>query len=373
VITETSEWAPGWVAIDGASVHSTGAGHPPAALAAAARENTDHVQEIVAPGFVDMHVHGALGHDFATADVSEARRIVRHHRLRGTTTLIASVASSPPADLRAAIERLAPLVEEGLLGGLHLEGPYLAPRFRGAHDLALLRPLDLGEVQSLVQLGRGTVRVVTLAPEVPGADAVIRWLRANGVRVALGHSGADAATAARAVDAGATIATHLFNGMPPLHHRDVGIAGALLLDERVTVELILDVHHLSGSALELVRRCAPGRFAAVSDAMAATGLRDGEYRVAGSRVRVVNGVATLVEGGTLAGSTITVIDALTALRANRSLSLADALRATSVTASRALGMAPALSPGSPADLVVLRTDGRDLTLNAVMRDGCWVS
>jgi N-acetylglucosamine-6-phosphate deacetylase len=303
-------------------------------------------RDLVVPGFVDLHAHGALGHDFATCSADQARAAVAHHAGRGTTTMVASIATGTPDATVAALRRLGPLVDEGVLAGLHLEGPWLSPARRGAHAAELLHAPAPAEVDAYLDAAGGTLRVVTLAPELPGAlDAVAR-LTAAGVVVAIGHTDADAGTVTRAVDAGARLVTHVFNGMPPLHHRAPGPVGVALTDPRLHVEAIVDGHHLDDVTVDLVRRSTGGRMVLVSDAMAATGCDDGRYRIAGSDVVVSDGVAMLADGSSLAGSTSTVLDGFLRLLA-AGTSLDEAVAASSGRALALLGL-----PASPDRIVV---------------------
>lgn len=303
-------------------------------------------RDLVVPGFVDLHVHGALGHDFASCSADQARAAVAHHASRGTTTMVASIATGTPDATVAALRRLGPLVDEGVLAGLHLEGPWLSPARRGAHAAELLHAPTPAEVDTYLDAAAGTLRVVTLAPELPGAlDAVAR-LTAAGVVVAIGHTDADADTVTRAVDAGARLVTHVFNGMPPLHHRAPGPVGVALTDPRLHVEAIVDGHHLDDVTVDLVRRSTGGRMVLVSDAMAATGCDDGRYRIAGSDVVVSDGVAMLADGSSLAGSTSTVLDGFLRLLA-AGTSLDEAVAASSGRALALLGL-----PASPDRIVV---------------------
>jgi N-acetylglucosamine-6-phosphate deacetylase len=347
---------PGWLEIDDGIVVARGTGLREGPLGT------------VIPGFVDIHAHGALGHDVGSTDAAGLAAVVGYHADRGTTSLVASVATAPLADLDAAVAFLRPFVENGDLAGTHLEGPYLSPLRRGAHNPALLRAPALGEIRALVATGGGTVRMITIAPELDGAEESVRWLSAHGIVAAVGHSDADAATARAAFGWGATVVTHLFNGMRPLHHREPGIVGAALSDERVTVELILDGQHVAAEVAEIVRRSAPGRLALVSDSMSATGCGDGEYDLAGSAVRVSNGVATLVVGDSLAGSTSTVSTGF-GLLASLGTPLPEAVAITSSTPARALGLPEPLAVGSPADLLVV--DGGRVA--RVMRRGAWLA
>jgi N-acetylglucosamine-6-phosphate deacetylase len=351
----------GWLEIDDGIVVDRGPGER-------ATGSRDGALAAVIPGFVDIHAHGALGHDVGSTDAAGLAAVVGYHAARGTTSLVASVATAPLAALHEAVAFLRPFVENGDLAGTHLEGPYLSPLRRGAHNPALLREPRIDEVRGLVDAGAGTLRMITVAPELSGAEESIRWLAAHGVVVAVGHSDADAAAARAAFGWGATVVTHLFNGMRPLHHRDPGLVGAALADDRVTVELILDGQHVAAEAAEIVRRSAAGRLALVSDSMSATGCGDGDYDLAGSAVRVSNGVATLVVGDSLAGSTSTVSTGFGILH-ETGTPLPEAVAITSTTPARALGLAEPLAVGSPADLLVV-DGGR---VERVMRRGAWLA
>jgi N-acetylglucosamine-6-phosphate deacetylase len=362
IVRGTDDLGAGWIGIEGDTIVALGSGTPPEAP-------REHIAGSVVPGFVDIHCHGALGSDFGSADDGGVRSIIDHHARRGTTRLIASLASAPLDVLETQLRLLGGFVTRGELDGIHLEGPYLSVGHRGAHDPALLRTPDLTEMESLVEAGAGGVRMVTIAPELPGAEAVIRRLVERGIVVAIGHTSCDAETARAAIGWGATVMTHLFNGMPALHHREPGPAAVGLLDDRITAELILDGHHVSPEFVELARRSAGARVALVSDAMAATGCGDGEYRIGGSAVRVHGGVAMLSDGSSLAGSTITVADGFHTLVDRLGWSLATAIEATSSAAARAIRLPRSgLETGADADLVVVQEG----TVARVMRRGAWL-
>jgi len=328
------------------------------------------------PGFVDLHTHGGGGHSFTDADPAEARRAAGFHLRHGTTTLLASLVTSPPSVLRAAVTAYAPLVADGTIAGIHLEGPYLAAARCGAQPAAHLRDPSLAELRELIRLGAGTVRMVTLAPELPGALAAIRLLVGHGVRAAVGHTDATYEQTRAAVTAGATVATHLCNGMPPPHHRAPGPVAALLAAEQVVCELIPDGVHLHPGMLRLaVAAAGPDRIALVTDAIAAAGMPDGRYALGGQSVVVTDGVARLADGdrpGPLAGSTLTMAEALRRTVA-AGVPLVAAVRMAATTPARVLGLADrlgAVAPGLRADLVEL---DRDLRVRRVMRAGRWVT
>jgi N-acetylglucosamine-6-phosphate deacetylase len=328
----------------------------------------------VVPGFVDIHVHGGGGASYSSGDPEECLRAARLHRSHGTTTTLASLVTGDIDDLCRQAAVLSELTEDGELAGVHFEGPFISEARCGAHDPALLRDPDPAVVRKLVDAARGTARMLTLAPELPGGLESVRLLADSGVIAAVGHTDADYDSALRAVDAGATVATHLFNAMPSIHHRHPGPIPALLEDERVTVELVNDGIHVHPSVLGLAfHRAGAGRVALITDAMGAAGMGDGVYPLGPMRVRVEQGVARLVEGGTIAGSTLTLDAALRHAVLVGHLPVEKAVRALSATPARLLGIddrVGSLEPGKDADLVVL-DEGFELV--AVMRRGEWIA
>ncbi|WP_051717759.1 N-acetylglucosamine-6-phosphate deacetylase [Streptomyces megasporus] len=327
----------------------------------------------IVPGFVDMHVHGGGGASFSAGSAEEALRVVATHRAHGTTTMVASTVTGHLDDLARQAGVLSELVEQGDLAGLHFEGPFISPHRCGAHDPALLRDPDPADVRKLLDAARGTARMVTLAPELPGGLDSVRLLADHGVIAAVGHTDADYGATLEAVEAGATVATHLFNAMPTMLHREPGPVAALLEDERVTVELINDGTHLHPAVLELAfARAGAERVAFVTDAMGAAGMGDGVYPLGPLQVRVTGGVARLVEGGSIAGSTLTLDTALRRAVTVDGLPVEDAVMALSTSPARLLGVADRVGTieiGKDADLVVLDAEYR---LTGVMRKGEWV-
>lgn len=360
----TSPARPGWVRIDAAVISGRGDGRAPEELAASA---TVVRADLVTPGLVDIHVHGAHGVDFAQVGV-DPRSAIDHHHASGTTTLVASLATGSAEATVRRVRELQPYLAAGDLAGLHLEGPWLSSKRRGAHAPELLRAPDPREIDALLEAGTGGIRMVTLAPELPGAfDAIATLVRSN-VVVAIGHTDADAETTSRAIDAGASIVTHLFNGMAPLHHRRPGVVGTALARGDVALELIADGVHLDDTVVDLVIRSAGDRLLLVSDAMAATGLGDGQYELAGSRVTVSRGVAQLSDGSSLAGSTSTLGAILRRLRA-RGVAADVVATAASARPSAALTLsAPLLGIGDAADLVVF-----DGSATRTLRGGRWLA
>ncbi|WP_378786135.1 N-acetylglucosamine-6-phosphate deacetylase [Nonomuraea fastidiosa] len=295
------------------------------------------------------------------------------HRRHGTTTTVASLVTDTVEGLTRAAAALAELCDEGLLAGVHFEGPYIAKARCGAHDPTLLREPSPQEFAGLVKAARGHARMVTIAPELPGALDTIRMAADEGVIAAIGHSDADYEQTIAGIDAGATVATHLYNAMPPLGHRAPGPVAALLDDERVTVELINDGVHVHAAMLRLAYEVAgPGRTMLVTDAMSATGLGDGDYVLGPMQVHVRDGVARLAEGGSIAGSTLTMDVAFRRAVQELGMSLPDAVQVTSLTPARVLGLADrigSIAVGKAADLVVLSDS---LQVDGVLKDGVWI-
>jgi N-acetylglucosamine-6-phosphate deacetylase len=289
---------------------------------------------IAAPGFVDVHIHGFAGVDFATADADGYRRAREALLETGVTSFHPSFITAPEAELVAALREVPP----GL--GAHLEGPFISSDRLGMHPAAARRDPDVDLLERLLAAGR--VAHVTLAPELPRALELVDLLVARGVTVASGHTDATDEQAHAAFDRGARHVTHLFNAMRPFRHRDPGIAGAALVRDDVTVELILDGNHVADDAARLALRTARGRVVLVTDALAAARIGDGNWHMGSVAVNVRDGVARLRDG-TLAGSVLTMPDAIR-----------DFVR-IGATVEEALFAASrrSLAPGAAADIVVL--------------------
>lgn len=279
---------------------------------------------MILPGLVDLHCHGAVGGDFPSGDGKAARTAVDFLHRSGTTTLLASLVTAGRGDLLSAMGTLRLLAEEGLIAGIHAEGPFLSHARCGAQDPRFLREPDVGLLGDMLDAAGGHLRTMTYAPELPGADAVVRMLAQHGVTPSLGHTDADArTTAASLTDAAELLAafghgtvtrptvTHLFNGMPPLHHRSPGpVAACLRLAGAGTaaVELIADGAHLDPETVRMVFELVGAQnVALVTDSMAATGLPDGDYELGPQPVSVSGAVARL-SNGSLAGGTATLLD-----------------------------------------------------------------
>ena len=331
----------------------------------------------VLPGFVDVHCHGGGGHSLANGDPDSARAAAAFHASRGTTTLVASLISSTHGFLLDATRALKPLVADGTLAGVHYEGPYISAAKCGAHRVEVLRDPDLSELTELIEAGQlegavGAVKMVTIAPELPGAIEAIEFLDQRGVVPAIGHTNASYEQTAAGIDAGAQAATHLFNAMRAFNHREPGPIPALLDDERIFSEIVADPVHLHPGTMRFAFDTSlPAWTLLVSDAMDAAGLGDGRYQLGRHEVEVVDGVATVAGTDVIAGSTITLLDAFrnTVRLAGQSMEAASQM--ASATPAELLGLndVGAIETGKYADAVVLDDD---LNLVSVLRRGLWV-
>jgi N-acetylglucosamine-6-phosphate deacetylase len=306
---------------------------------------------LAVPGFVDLQVNGFGGVDFLEADADGYRQAGEALLQTGVTAYLPTFITAPEDELKEALAEV-PLVGEGpRVLGVHLEGPFLAPGRLGAHPPSARRDPDPALLERL--LAAGPVRLVTIAPELPGADDLIGLLTARGIVVSCGHTDASFDDATLAFDRGARTVTHLFNAMRPFGHRDPGIAGAALARDDVVVQIILDGVHLAPATAAVVWRAARGRVALVTDAVAGAGAADGPYSLAGVDVEVRDGVVRGPDGQ-LAGSVLTMIEAVRNLHA-LGASLEDAVGAATAVPARVLG-APTLGRlevDLPADVVVL--------------------
>jgi N-acetylglucosamine-6-phosphate deacetylase len=368
VVLEQGVCRPGWVETSGQRIVGCGSGLPPRPA------DVDMPEALIVPGFVDIHTHGGGGASYTDGNDADILHAAMFHRQHGTTTTLASLVTTSPADLLTAVRVLAESTRAGAVAGIHLEGPWLSAARCGAHDPKLLRDPDPAEIDALLAAGGGAVRMVTVAPERAGShDAIARFVDA-GVVVAVGHTDATYEQTRRAVALGATVGTHLFNAMRPVHHREPGPALALLEDARVTVELIADGVHVHPAMLRAVIDSAGAdRVALVTDATAAAGLGDGEFRLGAVQIDVVEQVARVRGTSTIAGSTATMdqlFRAAAGLGSDRDAALAAAVQMTSTTPARALGLdrVGCLRAGADANLVVL---DRDLQVTRVMADGEW--
>lgn len=324
----------------------------------------------VVPGFVDVHIHGAGGHDVMEGDARALDRITATVARHGTTSIVATTVTAPVEDTCRSLQRIARYVRahenaesEGLAAeilGVHLEGPFISKARRGVHPPdALARP-SVTTLGKFIEAADNLVKIVTLAPELPGALELVAAAVAAKIVAAIGHTDADYDQARAAIQAGARHAVHMYNAMRPFEHRDPGVVGAILTDPEVTAEVIADLVHVAGPAIQvLIGTKGFDAVLLVSDGIAATGMPDGKYRLGNFEVSVKDGVARNSEGK-LAGSTLTMDRALRNI-VGIGVPLQDAVRMATVLPARRLGLAGKkgiIAVGSDADLVALTPDLR---------------
>ncbi|MGC0273636.1 N-acetylglucosamine-6-phosphate deacetylase [Pseudactinotalea sp. Z1739] len=362
MITDGAEHTDGWVAFTGAGITAVGTGAAPDAA------QVVHGTGLLIPGLIDIHCHGGAGGAFAggTEAIDQG---LGYHRRHGTTRSVLSMVTATIPNLRDQVSDARQVcAADPLVLGIHLEGPWLSPAHRGAHDQALLREPTEADIDAMLTAADGYLAQVTIAPELTGAHRAIEQLLRAGVRVAVGHSAVDYDQAGAAFDAGASILTHAFNAMAPIHHRAPGPVLAATERDGVTCEVINDGVHVHPRVVRLLHEMAPGRIAYVTDAMAAAGCADGAYELGGQAVTVTDGVPRLDSTGSIAGSTLTM-DAAVRQAVRIGIPLPDAIQAATSTPARTLGLADrfgSLAPGYAADAVLLDTG---LQVEQVWADG----
>jgi N-acetylglucosamine-6-phosphate deacetylase len=324
----------------------------------------------VVPGFVDVHIHGAGGHDVMEGDARALDRITSTVAKHGTTSIVATTVTAPVEDTCRSLQGIARYIRahenaesDGLAAeilGIHLEGPFISKARRGVHPPDALAKPSVATLGKFIEAADGLVKIVTVAPELPGALELIAAAVAAKIVAAIGHTDADYDQARAAIHAGARHAVHMYNAMRPFEHRDPGVVGAILTDPEVTAEVIADLVHVAGPAIQvLIGTKGFDTVLLVSDGIAATGMPDGKYRLGNFEVSVKDGVARNSEGK-LAGSTLTLDRALRNV-VGLGVPLQDAVRMATVLPARRLGLAGKkgiIAVGADADLVALTADLR---------------
>ena len=361
LISSGRDRADAFVAFGDGQVLATGTGSDWVELATDDMEVLDGNGYILTPGLIDIHNHGGAGSSYG--DSAEAIRTARRlHLEHGITRQLLSLVTAAPEVLISHVHLAAAEIrQDPTLLGIHLEGPFLARDYCGAHNPALLRDPDPDLVKQLLDAADGTLREVTMAPERAHFAESARLLRDAGVVVAVGHTAATFEQTRAAIDDGATLLTHAFNGMPGVHHRAPGPVFAFVEDSSSWLEVINDGAHVRPEVIRMLCGLAPGRVALVSDAMAATGVGDGQYRLGDLDVEVEGGIARLTEGKAIAGSTITLDVAVTRAVEDVGLTPLAAIEAATAVPAQILGLADRfgrLEPGYVADAVLFDQDWR---------------
>ncbi len=317
---------------------------------------------IICPGFTDVHLHGGNGVTFGgSLDIAaDVRAYSEWVPCKGVTGFLCSIAAPDPQTHVQLVSAFAAALEAGVPGaeilGLHLEGPFVNVEKKGAFNPAWIRPPDTAESEAVLKAGRGWIRQVTLAPEMPGAQEVASLFRSAGVVVSMGHTNADYAAAAQALRGSFTHVTHTFNAQRGFHHREPGVFGAIMASDNVTAELIADTVHVHPGAMKMLLRClGTERVVLITDAMAGAGLADGAYDLVGHTVTVKDGKATLANG-TIAGSTATMNECVRNVNQQVGVPLPEAVKMASLNPARAMGFADrlgSLAVGKDASLTVI--------------------
>lgn len=326
----------------------------------------------VVPGFVDTHMHGALGKSFLETDEEGSRAVCDFEAKNGTTSLVPAISAAVEEKMQAAVRNIVATAKKAPTGaklmGIHLEGPFFALKYKGAHLPENIRTPDAQEFDRLYEVADGMVKIITMAPETENGLATVRHIANRGVTVSVGHSNATYDEALAAFDAGATQTTHTFNAMSPLNHRNPGVVGAAMLRSDITCELICDFFHVHPDAVKLLLSIkGSDKITMITDSEVGTGLPDGEYLVNG-RTLTVREQKTYTEDGTIAGGTSVLLDGVKNL-VSAGIPLCDAVKMAAKNGAVAAGIydrVGSLSVGKDADILVL---DRELNLKAVFVNG----
>lgn len=357
VFTPIQKFSPGRIIMDGGTIREIGASENITIPAAA--ERIDATGLMVAPGFIEPHIHGSGSVDLMDGSFEAVNAVSRLAVRHGTTAFLPTTVSSAPAALTTAVERLGQSLKRSFDGatplGIHMEGPFINPLKRGTHKPSNILPPDAELLQQWIRASNDSVRLVTLAPELEGVGSVIDLAKHFSVTVAMGHSNATLEETTAAGDHGVCYAVHAFNAMRPMSHRDPGIAGAILADDRIFAEIIADGIHVDRAVVQTFARAkGKTRIILATDAISATDMPDGQYRLGSDLVTVVDGVCRDAEGR-LAGSTLTQEAALRNFAEWTGWGFEDAILGLTLNPARALNIERKgiLEPGSDADVVIL--------------------
>jgi N-acetylglucosamine-6-phosphate deacetylase len=313
------------------------------------------------PGFIDVHVHGGAGHDFMDANEESLRAITKFHAAHGTTSILATTLTASREELTAVLERVSSFLSNPMpysqVIGVHLEGPFINVKWKGAQNPAYILPPQVEWLEEWVKQYPGIIKIQTLAPESEGGLAYIEALARNGIVPSCGHTNATYDQLIAAADSGLRHAVHTYNAMKVFHHREPGTVGAVLTDNRIVAEVIADGHHVHPAGIKLLLS-AKGKdnVILITDAMSAAGMPDGNYQIGGLPVKMSGGVARLIDSSSLAGSTLTMISAVQYMVREIGVSLEDASRMASANPARQLGIdnvTGALEAGKAADILLL--------------------
>jgi N-acetylglucosamine-6-phosphate deacetylase len=374
LVTPSEVIAPGTLVIEGGRITALGSGIPIPEGA----QVIDAGDKLLAPGFIDNHVHGAMGHWFAEGPEA-VRKIARFRASTGTTGFLPTLGGATTLEgMLEPIRMVREVMKEGTGGaeilGIHLEGPYLSPRKPGVNPVELMRPLDIAEVGAMQEAAEGNIRLVSVAPDEEGGMAFIHGLRRMGIVAGIAHTDTDYETILQAVEAGATYAVHTYNGMRGLHHRAPGVVGAVLTSDQVFAELIADGVHVHPAAMDILVRCK-GRqgVVLVTDNSSMAGMPDGIYGGFGAqRIEKKEGVLRSLDTGSIAGSAMTFNEDVRNMVKRVGLPLPWAIQMASLNPARALGLEAhkgSLEIGKDADVILI---DEEINVYLTVVQGCVV-
>lgn len=315
------------------------------------------------PGLIDLHIHGADGYDVMDADFNSLDSISKYLAKNGVTSFLATTLTAPIEKIEKAIENVVESSNEGLSGaevlGTYLEGPYLTEEHKGAHPVNFMRELKLAEIKHLIDIGKGTVKIVTIAPEKENSEEIIKYLKENEVETSIGHTNATYEEAIEAIKNGAKIGVHTFNGMTGLHHRKPGVVGAIMDSDDIYAELIADNIHVDPAVMRILYRLKKeDKLYLISDCMRAGGLADGKYSLGELEVEVKNSIAR-TESGSLAGSTLKIKNGVKNIKKATGIDLYEAVRLASIVPAKAMGMDEkigSIKEGKKANITIIDDD-----------------
>lgn len=328
----------------------------------------------LSPGFIDIHNHGNSGYDTMDSKLEGLEAIAKYHLSNGVTTFLAATMTNPHDKIIAACENVAEYIskqpsEYARLLGIYLEGPYFNMAKKGAQPGSAIKDPDVSELKEFIEASNNSIKVVSLAPELPSAKEMIHFLKNENIKIAIGHSNSEYTDANNAINLGATISTHLYNGMRAYSHREPGIIGACLTNTLLRTEIIADGIHLHKTAIEVAKLCkGSDHVILISDAMRAAGLSDGESELGGQVVMIKDGTARLLDGA-LAGSTLNLNLAVKNMVSKFNTSLVDAVKMASLNPAKAIGydeVIGSISAGKYADLLMF---DEAVNIKHILKDG----